>query len=341
MTVVVSPYHLTAREPAAMAALLLAERVVTLMPAPVGGPHMGQLLSAAARSTRYRRLVETLRWSEPLWRRGVLAPAIDSASPMADVREVFASIDRDECFAELRPLMRFGLTHDDDACLDAIAADLLKGGPDPGIVVPVSAGLDRFAARRAMCVTRSDGASIAQKAEARLARRLFGLAVPALVQGSAETLLELREVLQEPLEDFRAALDAVVHEIDRVGPSVTDAHLSQWVGELMAASRGYAAAYDEAFPDVAALSDDHDVRPVTATLTITGVVLPVDAVLRSSAAAARATIGKALGGKALDAGAPCGSAGATTLPVRRDPLAEASVLSLVVKVIGGHAGRRG
>ena len=37
MLIAVSPYHMTTREPAAMAALLLASRVVTILPTPEVG----------------------------------------------------------------------------------------------------------------------------------------------------------------------------------------------------------------------------------------------------------------------------------------------------------------
>jgi hypothetical protein len=62
MLVAVSPYHLTTREPAAIAALLLADRVVTLLP----GPDRRGAELAAERLPHYLDFVLTWEWSVPL-----------------------------------------------------------------------------------------------------------------------------------------------------------------------------------------------------------------------------------------------------------------------------------
>jgi hypothetical protein len=60
MLIVASPYHLTTREPAAMAALLLARQVVTLLPTPLEGAGSSREAMAAARCVpTYRALVES------------------------------------------------------------------------------------------------------------------------------------------------------------------------------------------------------------------------------------------------------------------------------------------
>jgi hypothetical protein len=44
-----------------------------------------------------------------------------------------------------------------------VAADLLKGGPDPAITVPLAAGIDQFAMRHGAAVARSSPFSIARR----------------------------------------------------------------------------------------------------------------------------------------------------------------------------------
>ncbi|QKK09619.1 MAG: hypothetical protein HND58_16560 [Planctomycetota bacterium] len=73
MFAAISPYHLTTREPPAMAALLLAERSVTFMPSPRGTRE--EIEQAAAESPEYVRFMETWAWSMPLWKDGLLGSA--------------------------------------------------------------------------------------------------------------------------------------------------------------------------------------------------------------------------------------------------------------------------
>lgn len=77
MNVVVSPYHLTTREAPAMASLLLAERVVTLLPASLESDSVHAAKRAAERSPWYTRFMETWGWTAPLWDEGVISSRCD------------------------------------------------------------------------------------------------------------------------------------------------------------------------------------------------------------------------------------------------------------------------
>lgn len=73
MDLALSPYDLTLLDPAALAACLLGERVATFLPVPAAGLDREQVATALATSPRYARLLESWRWSVPLWREGVIS----------------------------------------------------------------------------------------------------------------------------------------------------------------------------------------------------------------------------------------------------------------------------
>jgi hypothetical protein len=308
MHVFVSPYHLTTREPPAMAALLLADDVTTLSPAPLGSFGKEDLRRLTERSPRYLRFVETWAWSMPFWKAGVLGCALAGEDAAPDVRRARELIDREEDLAPLRPLVNASLIDDDVEYLDALAGDLLKGGPDPGVSVPLAAGIDRFATRHEMMVARSEAFSIAQRAEERLGRRVFAVAVPVLAEASADVLLDARERLKPELARLRIAIESAI------GGDPSD---------LAPAGAAYAAAFERELP---LLREGEQQRTVPAMVTLTGLELPTDAALRSSAAAAGVL------GLAPRAAKPAKSSALAL----SDPLRNGRFVALVVKVIGAR-----
>jgi hypothetical protein len=331
MRVVVSPYHLTTREPPVMAALLLAERVATLVPAPFSDRSRHAVESAARRSPRYLGLMESWRWSMPLWTCGLVAGDIDDDDASDDVRAAWERVARDDALRGLRPLMRESLFEDEARYLDAVAHDVLRGGPDPGVSVPVAAGLDALAARHGWLVARAEPVSVAQRAEAALGARVFSVAVPVLVQAGAERLLSAREQLTPELLALRAALAAAARVAQHaVAPDTqpdTGAALARLPGrvleDLAQAAREYEGAFSACRADLLTPADARDPdepAPLEGSVVLTGVVMPADAVLRSSAAAARVLAG----GRAQHDDAPEPDAGD----------APASVVALIVKRLG-------
>jgi len=288
MIVAVSPYHLTTREPPAMAALLLAERILTMLPAPLTGGGAAAALEAASKSPKYRKFVESWHWLMPLWAAGVLTSRFEGEDIGDDVRRACERIDRDGSLARLRPFMRPGLFDDERVYLDAVAGDVLKGGPDPGICVPVSAGLDRFAARHDLIAMRAHPVSVAQQAEARMGVRLFAIGVPVIMQASGGRMLEARERLSGSLSALRSAMVAIVRASGaREDRSHTAAELKS---DLEEAARGYSEEF-ERHREALLAREEGEPRVIDATVTLMGVRLPVDSVLRSSVTAARVMVG--------------------------------------------------
>jgi hypothetical protein len=282
MLIVVSPYHLTTREPAAMVSLLLGEGAVTMLPAPLHARDRAHVEHAAASIPNYVRFMESWRWSLPLWREGVIGGAIDGAEPADDVRRAYVRVAKEPDFASLRVIMKQELFENEEMYLDAVSRDVLRAGPDPGITVPVAAGLDAFAARHGLGVARSEPSSVVQRAEAQLGHRVLAVAIPALLQASASRLLFARRVLAKPLELLRTSMAALATS---TGEALRDA-----AGEVNLAAREYSAAFNDLRSELLAPDandDDDDVRTIEGAVSITGLILPPDAALRASRSALR------------------------------------------------------
>jgi len=327
MNVVLSPYHLTTKEPPAMAALLLAERVVTFIPAPLSGNDNESLGRAVELSPSYLRFMDSWRWSMPLWDSGIVCAAFRNADASGDIRHVCSALSTDERFTPLRALMHEDLFEDEKRYLDAVSHDLLKGGPDPGVSLPVSAALDRFGCRNSLVVMRAHPTSVAQRAEEKLSKRLFTIAIPAVVQSDASRLATYRKELHEPLADLRKAMSDAARESYRDADEPLD---RETLAEIDHAARAYAMEFDALREDMALDAQDDEVRLIDATVTLSMTAAPVDAVLRSGLTAMRALTGaprKALNGNSKKEAAVVALA-------RRDPLEGRSVIALVVKPLG-------
>lgn len=276
-----------------MAALVLGTRSVTLMPHPAGGTSREAVMLAVRRSPRYLRLMEAWRWSVPLWRSGVISTAADGEQANVVLPPVYDDIRNDPTLSELRPLTRSADALCDekpDAFLDAVSADLLRGGPDPGINIPLNAALERFSERHGLVVVRGAASSVAQRAESRLGTKIFSFGLPMLVQAGAARLLLLRHDLETPLRAIREAMLRSFRS-----------------GSADAALPASVARYTELFRDwsergLGRGDDETGRRVVVSFVGITGMLMPVDAVLRSSRAAVRS-----VGGYATVAGGRGGS----------------------------------
>jgi hypothetical protein len=265
--VCLSPYHLTTREPVAMASLLLADTVVTAMPTPDGALTRQRVGAVAARVPQYLELMESWAWSVPLWSAGVIASEYRGIDPIEDVRRSLVSIGTDDRYAPLRPLMHEALLESDDLALRRIAADLLKGGPDPGLAVPMASGLDAFARRFGLIAARAEAVSIAARHESAQMRVVARAALPVVLRAGGQRLLAARADLEEVLDPLRDAIDAAE-------PAVVRAAAAEY-------SEAFALLREELLRPVA-----DEPRPVEGVVTVTLADLPHDAVLTSSASAA-------------------------------------------------------
>lgn len=289
MIAAVSPYHLTSREAAAMAGLVLAGSVVTVRPAPEGGATRERVTEAASRAPSFARLYESWRWTEALWRAGVVRAGVGPAEAAEEVRGAVGLVLGDERYAPLRDLLRREVLEDPERSLDAVARDILRAGPDPGLSVPVAAALDRFAARHGLVVMRSRAVSVAQRAEQKLAEPLAAFALPLPVQGEGEALLAAREMLGGPLRVFREAMAGLVREAGGPGRAAACAGVASAAGELAREVESRRAGLET-------LAERDRPRVVVSAVTLSVVRLPADAALRSSTTAARALAGGRGGG---------------------------------------------
>lgn len=268
-----------------MAALVLADSVVTLVPQPPTGTSRTDVRAAVQNSPRYLRLMESWRWSSPLWNSGVISSGVDDEEAACELAGVYESIASEDALAGLRPLTRGArerAAEDADKALDHIAGDLLRGGPDPGINIPIAAALDRFAARHGLCVVRAGATSIAQRAETRLGTKLFSIAMPLLVRAGGGRVQLLRNDLETELADVRESITDVLYA-DPVGRPNTDA--------ISDAAETYAAAFRKWAADWAKGDDENAERICGGYVSITGMLMPADCVLRASQAAIHALSG--------------------------------------------------
>jgi hypothetical protein len=241
-----------------------------------------------------------------LWRAGVLSSHVAGDSPVGDMFDVGQKIAAEDALGPLRQFTNEGLYDDERTYLGALAADLLKGGPDPGISVPLAAGLDRFAARHGMVIARSAPVSLAQRAEAGLATSTHALVVPILVQASAERLLYVREVLADVLEKLWAPEADFQRRLREVGEAFECRR-----EELLEGCR------------------DDDVRLIEGAATVTWMTLPGDAVLRSSLTAL-AAMGPRRSYEVSNPG---------NLPGAYDRLDQTPIAAMVVKPLGSSSRR--
>ncbi len=330
MLIVLSPYHLTTREPVALAALLLATEVITLLPGRLSGAartRMGDARAAAERMPQYRELVQSWAWTEPLWRAGIVSSDFEGEDAIEDVRTASHAVIRDERFAALRPLMREDVFTDETQYLRVLAADLMKAGPDPAVSIPVAAGLDRFAGRHHLFAARSGAASLAQQAEAKLGRVIGAIVVPVFVQAAADRIIHAREVLQDELDELRASFEDLSEAIDRGEDP------AELVIAVTAAATAYAAAFEARRAEVFSLSEEDDVRAVEGSVVVTLTRLPGDAVMQSSLSA-MSLLGGAAGRRAAES---VGDAAAGAIvPVGSEP-----VNALIIRAMGARPPQRG
>ncbi|MCA9294656.1 MAG: hypothetical protein KDA20_12675, partial [Phycisphaerales bacterium] len=161
---VLNPYDLHARSEAASAALLLAPAVVTLRPAPLEGTGADALRAAAEDAPAFGELVRAWAWSGPLWRGGVLRGTWDGEEPIEDVQRAAREIAGGG--GPLAEVVGASPFEDTRAYLQAMCQDLMRGGRDPGVAVPVAVGLESFAGRHGLAIVRGQGKSLAAKFEA-------------------------------------------------------------------------------------------------------------------------------------------------------------------------------
>lgn len=215
-----SPYDLTLLDPAAVAACVLGERVATFLPVPER-LEPDDVRRALVAAPRYARLLESWRWSIPLWREGVLSSLLSGEHAEGDAAAANERVCGDPALELLRVLGHGPPDRSSSDGLDAAAADILKGGPNPGVCVPICAGLDAFAARTgAIAVRRGTGAvsgpnrtrvdSAAQAAERHLGETVAQVVLPVPTGADAALLLLARAATANERRRLSEAIEAAL-----------------------------------------------------------------------------------------------------------------------------------
>ncbi|MBC7771096.1 MAG: hypothetical protein H7210_01245 [Pyrinomonadaceae bacterium] len=324
LVIAVSPYHLVTQEVPALCALLLADRVTTLMPEPALGTSREDIAGAMKRSPRFLRFMERIRWSVPLWNDGVIEAGDDVQSVAECLGGTYHEITSGDAVGPLRPMIAKAAAANADEFLDHLCGDLLKGGPDPAFCVPVNACIDSFAVRNDLTVARAVPSSIAQKTESLMLRRCFAFVMPILKQASGHRILSTRRALLPELSRLRVILAAAisawrVQETLRLEPTMANA--------LDDAAKALTARFEQLKSDVASGDDDEGRRIIDAYVSVTVMTAPPDAVLRSSTHAAKSAAKRA----PVGAGASRSTAPITGSPPKAPT--DASVAPLTVMVI--------
>lgn len=291
---IVSPYEFHARSVGVYAALTLARRVLTALPTDGAGD------TSALRPDDLPRTIATAEawsWSGSLWREGVLTPAFDGAGPLDDVGGVCDEIEAIDAWAPIRPMIAPRLFDDTRARLEAISRDLIHGGVNPGVSIPVSCGVARFASRTGALMFRSPASSTVMKLEARSTTIGARCAVPVLDGVDARTLLTLRSTLEATLEPLRDAMDETVATLRSAG--VTEDDLRGVEREvLMPAADAYAEEFEAHRRVLCERADDEGSRYRVRSLTLGFGASDPDGVLRASVLAAQSMRGPTRMGKA-------------------------------------------
>ena len=295
LDVMLSPYDLAPRAASIFVGALLASRVFTLLPTPQDAADFEALRVAGARSPMFLRLAESWRWSGPLWRAGVIVPGLSGARLADEMTVVQTRLSEDESFAALRPL----LDRDNDLGVtekfESLCRDLLLGGANPAVSVPLTAGIERFASASGLAIVRVTPASLAGRLERHNAKVAARLNLAAIVEADADDFLAIRGSMSHTLDSLRAALVGVLERM-REGDDLVQSNAM----ELFELAR---VNYEQVLLQrVEAMRNDarrSGRRIKVARVSITGSMVECGASLSAAASAARklASSGGALTGE--------------------------------------------
>jgi hypothetical protein len=260
---------------------MLADRAVTIVPEPAEGHGREDIREAVERVPRLLRLLESWRWSGPLWRAGLMAGQTEADRAFACIVAQNAAISSDASLGPLggAALSAFVPGDEADRWLDSFCSDLLRGGPDPRLTTAATAALDSFAARHGLASVRGSTDSLAQRAELRLMRRAASVAIPVMSRAAGGRVLELRRELKDELAELRSAIIGIWSAV---------AGAPGEVEELDAAAAAYSSAFERWFASVAR-DDENAERTMRDFVSISIGTLPADAALVCARAAIRTT----------------------------------------------------
>lgn len=302
MRVTISPYDLTHRAPGALAALLIADAAATIIP--IARAWTADDPDAAVEeSPALGRMLETWRWATPLWTAGILGPT-DAAGHsgvalVAEAAEAIGDAAAHPVLARIAPKQNIA---DRSRLAENLCLDIVRGGRNPALSVPVAAALERFAADAGWPIVLCPTGSVVGGIEHRLATPIAGVDIPAPIAASGEALLLLRERMAPELEALRAALAETIAAARSGAPQSDIAEFERTALAPAGASVCEAAA--ELVPDRArGRSAEWSVIRWTVS------VLPQDAMVRAAEIAAMQLVGSPVRPGATPGGATMGTLG--------------------------------
>jgi hypothetical protein len=337
LDLVLSPYDLTARSSAAVAACVLGDRVVTLMPGP--GKNLPRDPAALARrgTPAFERLAEAWAWSGPLWRSGTVVAGMDGDGVAEAVRTARAGIERQPEMGVLASLMkRTDAGDDDSAKFDAICRDLVTGGINPSVTVPLGAAVESFAAAQSLTLVRGGTSSLMTRLEKASQRVVFRLSTACVTEGDASDIVALRESMLESSRGFRAGLSDLLHAT-RTG--ARQGEIAGAVGAADTARIDFEAALEDRVESLRRKASFSGQRMKVSRVTLTGSLAESDAGVRAARAAALALERGGTGKRvvALPSGGPASEPAPVESGLTRGPMVVLTIKAVGLNVRAGLA----
>lgn len=243
-----------------MAAALLVDTLYTLFPEPEASDLVHAGGGDPSWRTEYDRLIESVRWTAPLWREGVIRTGTDTASVLSGYQEATRTDADIRWPSRLQTLIARQHEAPAETTLGSLCRDIRLGGVTPSVMLPVTLALDRFAATNDIAryeEARETGG------HARTRRRAPALAAfPMLLDTGADQILELREQLREELESVRQALT----DISASDPDIRAGEDTHAFGRLQQAAETYRTAFMQYLEDEPAIRGES--KPAMASLAL-------------------------------------------------------------------------
>ncbi len=271
MRLILSPYEMCGASAAAASAAMLGdeeEGVLTLRPGPFDSGSRDAARDAAARAPAFLRLLEQWRWASDLWGAGVFRAPPEVAPQRGGLAAALDQIAAELAAGDAPLLAATGartLGEDEGRFLEVLCRDLLRGGADPAICLPVMALMERLAADDHSALMCGESAGLVWKPRPG-SGSLFSFTMPMLIGATGTDLLRYREALCDPLSRLRAAIGAAAHEAKGESPGGAGVRLA-----ADALAIAFAEEFGEGFP--ASSMDDRPIARdvlITASRAITG-----------------------------------------------------------------------
>jgi len=206
MHLTISPYDLTHRAPGAVGALLVGEGAATIVR--IGGAWQdGDPEDGAEESPALSRVLDAWRWTMPLWSAGILGPT-DAAgrSGIALVADALDAMELSRDHPILARLAARARTSDRSRLAENLCIDILRGGRDPSVSVPIASALERFSAETGWPLVICPTGSVVGGIELRMARPFAGMDCPTPIGAPGDAIVHLRQRLAPELDAARGVL---------------------------------------------------------------------------------------------------------------------------------------